>query len=212
MNKPKLALGLTSVSYAWIIITVAIAGAYYPDYSHISQFMSELGAVDAPYADFVNYGSFLPAALVLLAALGLIFSSVPRTATNLIGLGVFAFYPLLVVVASFNPCDAACRPETPSASQLIHMASALFAYVAAVIGLTILSLHANKWLDKSVLTPLGMLMPIFLLALLAIMMPDNPNVGLIQRLFEILIYGWLIFYIFKLITIPARHAPPLTAS
>ncbi|MCF4099991.1 DUF998 domain-containing protein [Maritalea mediterranea] len=206
MNKPKLALVLTILSYLWIMVTVAIAGANYPDYSHISQFMSELGAVDAPHPTLVNFGSFFFAALILLGALALIFSSLPRSLPGTIGLAILALYPLLVMVTSFFPCDAACRPATPSTSHIIHMNSALLAYLAAIVGLTILSLHARKWLGKSLLTPLGVIMPVILLVLLGNMMPDNPRVGLIQRLFETLVYGWLVFYIITLITPRKAHA------
>ncbi|AVX02978.1 hypothetical protein MXMO3_00432 [Maritalea myrionectae] len=209
MKKPKLALGLTILSYLWIMVTVAIAGANFPDYSHVSQFMSELGAADSPFPNLVNFGSFFAAALILLGALALVFSSLPRSLPGTIGLAILALYPLLVIVASFFPCDAACRPATPSTSHIIHMTSALLAYLSAIIGMAILSLHARKWLGKSLLTPLGLIMPVILLVLLANLMPDNPRVGLIQRLFETLVYGWLVFYIVTLIAPPksdvARH-------
>ncbi len=86
------------------------------------------------------------------------------------------------------------------------MASALTAYLAAIIGMTILSFHARKWMPSGLLTPLSIILPIILLALLANLMPDNYFVGLVQRLFETLIYGWLIYYLVQLNT-HTRRSP-----
>lgn len=203
-NKAKLALGFTALSYIWVMLTVVLAASAYPDYSHVSQFMSELGATGAPHADMVNLGGFLIGALLLLAALAMVFVTVQRNLSNMIALVIFAQYPLLIIVASFFPCDTACRTQTPSTSHMIHMTSAFAAYLAAIIGLTFLSLHAHKWLGPSLLRPLAMLLPIVLFLMLFSLTPGNAYVGLLQRLFETLIYGWLIYY---LLMIERGHSP-----
>jgi hypothetical membrane protein len=52
---------LPLISYLWLVVTILIAGLFYPDYSHVSQYMSELGATGAPNAWLVNYfGSECP--------------------------------------------------------------------------------------------------------------------------------------------------------
>jgi hypothetical protein len=41
-------------------------------------------------------------------------------------------------------------------------------------------------------------LPLVLFGLLANMMPDNPYVRLVQRLFETLIYDWLLYVLFHI--------------
>ncbi len=168
--------------------------------------MSELGARGVPFANWVNFGGYFTAALILLAVLALVFNSIPRSGPNIAGLAILALYPLLIIISSLFPCDTACRPDNASSSHVVHMASALTAYLAAIIGMTILSFHARKWMPSGLLTPLSIILPIILLALLANLMPDNYFVGLVQRLFETLIYGWLIYYLVQLNT-HTRRSP-----
>ena len=60
MNKKDLLLTLPILSFLWFTATIVIGGLFYPDYNHISQFISELGATGSPYGNYVNYLGFLP--------------------------------------------------------------------------------------------------------------------------------------------------------
>jgi hypothetical membrane protein len=50
-----------------VFLLTVIGGANFPNYSHASQFISELGASGAPNARVINLAGFLPAGLLLIA-------------------------------------------------------------------------------------------------------------------------------------------------
>ena len=86
MNKKDLLLTLPILSFLWFTATIVIGGLFYPDYNHISQFISELGATGSPYGNYVNYLGFLPTELFILAFVLICSSVIPRTKANFIGL------------------------------------------------------------------------------------------------------------------------------
>ena len=48
-----------------------VGAAFYPGYSHVTRYASELGAADAPYPDLFNYSIVLGGIAALLGAVGL---------------------------------------------------------------------------------------------------------------------------------------------
>src|SRR5688572_2424360 len=74
-------------------LIVVVAGALTPEYSHVSQFISELGARGSPNEWGVRVAGFLPASLFLLSFCGFAFAALPRssgTTLGLLGLALFA--------------------------------------------------------------------------------------------------------------------------
>lgn len=182
---------LTVVSYIWLATTVIVGGLFYPNYNHIVQFMSELGATRVPHADLINHIGFLGTELLLFAALGIAFTKLPKTPPNLIGFVFLVAYPALISVAAFFPCDFECRPTDPTLAHTIHIASGLCAYLCATIGLTVLSRQSGSRILKTA----GIFLPIILVALLVSLTPDSPLVGILQRLAETLLYIWILFWL-----------------
>ena len=62
----KLIIILPVVSALWFLTTIILAGAYEPDYQHMSQYISELGATGAANGQWVNLGGFIPASVLLV--------------------------------------------------------------------------------------------------------------------------------------------------
>lgn len=192
MKLQDIALVSAIAGFGWLIIMVATAGAFYPNYNHISQFMSELGAQGVDNAHWVNFGGFLVVSIFFLIALILNYHFVPKDWVNKFGFGILALFPILMAVSAFSPCDYTCRPETPSTTHGIHMTSALFAYLSAILGLGVLSFHARKWLKAKYLAALSIILPVILIGLFVNMVPENPYVGLVQRTIEVMIFSWFI--------------------
>lgn len=46
------------------LVFVAVLGSLHPYYSHLTQAVSELGARDAPYNDFLNFGCLIPVGIL----------------------------------------------------------------------------------------------------------------------------------------------------
>ena len=47
-----------------MVLAIVVAGALHPEYSHLSQFVSELGAAGAPNPGILNFGGLVPAGVL----------------------------------------------------------------------------------------------------------------------------------------------------
>lgn len=198
MIKSRVMIWLAIASYCWLVAAVLIGGAHYSHYSHISQFMSELGANGSPVGPYVNFLGFAITEVLLLFSLAIAWRLLTKRPANVLGFGLLAAYPVFIAIAAFSPCDFECRPDQPTMSHTVHIASGLFAYLCAILGLAILSWQTKdaKYAPSFrraaiVLTPL-------LLIMLAALTPQNPVVGAVQRLAETMIYIWLLAWLYIL--------------
>ncbi|KZK88057.1 hypothetical protein PsAD13_00002 [Pseudovibrio sp. Ad13] len=183
MRHVDIAISLVVVSYLWLAATVVIGGQFYPDYDHISQFMSALGATGAPFGPAVNYWGFAVVELLLLPCLVICFAYLMRNRAERVGLMIFAGYPLLIAVAAFFPCDFECSMDDPTHSQLLHTAAGFLAYFCAVVGLCLLS-HAKA--ERSFWVAPGLILLVMLFSL----SKETAFSGLMQRALETGIYLW----------------------
>jgi len=113
------------------MISVIITGALHPNYSHLTQAISELGAKEAPYQDILNYWGLIPVViLTFLFSIGMfrnirgcISLYISSSSVMLIGLGRF--------LAGVFPCDPGCMTFT-SMSAKLHAVAGLVALTAGV--------------------------------------------------------------------------------
>lgn len=184
--------GLCAVATLGVVgLTVVLGGATFPGYSHVSQFVSELGARGAPHEWAVRLLGFLPAGALLLAFCYFARVALPRaraTALGLVGLAIFAAGYL---VAAAFPCDFGCRPEEPSVSQILHNLGGLAGYLLAPAFLFTLARAARGWPGAKSLVAVGYLASALALVGLLTLFPSSPAAGLSQRLLEAAVLGWV---------------------
>lgn len=165
-------------------------------YDPASQYLSELGATGAPYADIVNYAGFLPVGTFLLLCLVVLVRVLPRGAGTFFGLVAIAAVSVSYIGAVFYPCDPGC-PAEGSASQVMHNALGILGYLGPIIGLWLLAgQFRNKrpnWLSAlTVLTAGAMTLGFVLLA--------SPELaayrGASQRLADFSLFLWVAMLIF----------------
>ena len=116
----QLPLVCAAASLGFVALLALLAGAAVPNYSHLSQFISELGARDAPFEWQVRFFGFLPSGILLLVFCFFAHAALPRSRTTSMALMGFAIYAVGYLVAAAFPCDFGCRPKHPSTSQIIH--------------------------------------------------------------------------------------------
>tara|TARA_A100001037_G_scaffold220268_1_gene198093 strand:+ start:310 stop:951 length:642 start_codon:yes stop_codon:yes gene_type:complete len=184
---------LPLISYLWLVVTILIAGLFYPDYSHVSQYMSELGATGAPNAWLVNYFGFVPTELLLLMFLAMALPVLPRVVLTRLGIGLIGLYALLLIGTSVFACDFECRPvQQASFAHDLHITLATFAYPAGIIGVLVTSISARQWPGGFNLMMSGIVVAILTCGLLLNLNPALPQLGLVQRAVETLLYVWFI--------------------
>lgn len=185
-------------------------GALHPGYSHSRNFISELGAVGAPYRDLVHFGSVYPAAiLTILFAYALTrlpgAGALARASGILLGISGLGF-----LVAGVFPCDPGCDFEAPSMAMLVHLAGAATMALCAtlapfVMGLRIVRERGGRayFLLGLVIAPLVFIAPV----VIGVSGPDSPVVGIAQRISFVLpeiwvfVSAWIVFRRF------GRNAP-----
>ena len=193
MKRKNLLLALPIFSFLWFAGTIFIAGHFYPNYNHITQFISELGATGSPYGAYVNYLGFIPTELFILAFVFISYSVLPRTKKNTTGLIFIAIYGITLGVAAFFPCDFECKPDIPTISHNIHIASAFPGYLCGILAIFYISSGSELWSKSKTFKVTGYLTATLALLAFLSLDPNSKTIGLNQRILEVLVYSWLIF-------------------
>jgi hypothetical protein len=186
----RLAATTSLLSLAIVVLMAVAAGAATPQYSHVSQFISELGARGAAWEWRVRLLGFLPAGVLLIAFCGLAYRALPRSTGLTFALSGLALYAAGYLVAAGFPCDPGCRPPQPSGSQVIHNLGGLVGYVLAPAFLLAFARAARRWQAAAHLVVAGYGASALSLIGLLTLSPDSPVVGLSQRLLEASVLGW----------------------
>ena len=121
-------------------VSLVAAALATPGYSMRRDFLSELSAIDAPYASAMNILSLeLVGTLIILAAIALFREMSQRPAGHLsamlIGLSGAAFIGI-----GLTPCDPGCVPVGPSLRMLIHLLSGAIAMGALSLSALVVGL------------------------------------------------------------------------
>lgn len=188
-NRLALITGMLG-SLAVVLLTL-IGGATFPNYSHASQFISELGADGAPNARLINLGGFLPAGLFIVAFALFAWRSLPRSGATTFGMFGLALFALGYLVAVVFPCEPGCRPVNPTPSQAIHNLFGLAGYLFAPASLFALGWQARRWPRAKHLAALGFAGSGSALLGLLFLAPDFKYVGIAQRILEGSVLLWI---------------------
>lgn len=167
-----------------VLLLTVVGGALTPDYSHLSMYISELGARGAPLEWPVRIAGFLPAGLLMLGFCFHAWRRLPRSwrvSLRLLGL---VLYTLGYLVAVVFPCDLGCRPAEPSLSQLIHNLAGLLGYLFSPLILFGLAREARRWQGAAHLVLPGYVAALLALVGLVTLTPESPLAGLSQRAIE----------------------------
>lgn len=184
---------LAALGYAIVmLLMVVVAGALTPGYSHISQFISELGARGSPQEWWVRLAGFLPSGILLLAFCWFAYAALPRSSATAWGLVGLAVYAAGYLVAVAFPCDLGCRPDTPSISQRIHNAGGMLGYLLAPAFLLALAREARTWPGAGRLPAVGYTAAGLALVGLLTLSPASAAAGLSQRLLEFAVLAWVV--------------------
>ena len=188
------ALSLTGIAAPILFLVVILAaGSSTPDYDHLNQFISELGASGARTATLMNYAGFIPTG-VMLAIFGLVVvrrlsndkpGYVAGACLTLFGLGVF--------LAGLFSCDAGCPQSGGTLSNTIHDRVSPLAFVAAIVGIGLFSFRFRRtpgWERMWIYSLATSLLAAAFFVGLVTSLESRSYTGLWQRLMLLTLFGW----------------------
>lgn len=173
-----------------MVVMVVLAGALTPGYSHVAQYISELGARGAPQEVLFRLAGFMPTGVLLLAFCLFAHRALPRSRGTTLALIGLAVYAAGYLVAAAFPCDFGCRPAKPSTSQLIHDLGGGIGYLLAPACLLTLARAARDWPGAGRMVIAGHAAAALALVGLFTLESTSPAAGLSQRLLEVAVLGW----------------------
>ena len=150
-----LAVWSAFAGYALMIGMIAWAGAAWPGYDHLRQFISELGATGAPNGRIFSLWGFIVPGVLLMVFPVAAFLALPRSTAGLIGFALIALFASGAFFGGVYPCDLGCVTEGGSETQKMHELLGLGGYVTAPLALLLAGLASRKWPAAGVLFPLG---------------------------------------------------------
>jgi hypothetical protein len=179
------------------VVTTAVGGWQFADYSHVSQYISETYAAGTPYGRWLRFVGFIPAGLLLAVFAWGAMQLVPRSSATRVGFWCLGLcYGLGTVVCSIFPCDAGCGRLSGDASfsQLMHNLSGLITYLTVPFALIILGVAARKWPGGKFVAAAGVACGLVAVvgAMLFLGDPVSRVAGLIQRIVESAVLGWIV--------------------
>jgi hypothetical protein len=193
VSRPRSTRLLVSVAALVAIALPFVFGAMFPGYSHVRDYISELGAAGAPHASAVNYVAFLPAGLLVIAAAFSLKGVLPRRPVVTAGLALVSLAGVSYVGAAFAPCDAGC-PAAGSSRQALHNLFGLGGYLGAGIGLCLAGASdSSRTVGRLAIAAGG----VAIVGLGVMGAPGaEPWRGLAQRIVEYAILGWMVLAAF----------------
>lgn len=200
------AAGSGVLGVIFFILATIVGGSQLPEYSHISQFISESYATGTPYGTQLRYFGFIPSGILIATFSFLALKIVPKSSFatfGLLGLGIF--YGLATIVVSLFPCDAGCNKElvNPSLSQFIHNFTGMLTYLVVPISLIMLGVAARNWKNGTYVAFVGIGGGLVCLLFVGVLSSDPKSnyIGLFQRIIEGCVLLWIVICSFYITTL-----------
>jgi hypothetical membrane protein len=176
-------------------VAMLVTSALRRDYSHLSSFISELGANGTPYAALMNYGGFVPAG-VLLAAFGVGLGSVmPRRRLTTVAAGLVTLFGCGVAASGIISCDPGCPQATGSVENLIHDRIGPASFLCLIAGVALFGIAFRgipAWRHLLAYSFLTSASALCLLVALASSLDTRELTGLWQRLLLAVLFQWCV--------------------
>lgn len=189
----------------WLLIV--FNGAITPGYSHISDFISTLGAVGAPYATIqtLNFAVFGGAILALTLGIHAWFDTGRRPRIGTVLLGIFGVGVLFAGVFPENPA----APESPT--NILHNLVSTIAFLAGIGGVSLtssLTRSDDRWPSYrfELMATIAIVSVTFVVFMYSIF-GDYGFVGLTQRVFIGAMSLWIVLQSYRLYRLVGSPEP-----
>jgi hypothetical protein len=178
-----------------VLFTVVslVSAALRPGYSHLTSFISELGADGTPYARLMNYAGFVPAGLMFVAlGIGLA-SALPRRRLVTVASVLVIVFGCGVTASGVISCDPGCPQAGGSVENLVHDRLGPASFLCLIVATALLGIASRRlpgWSHLSVYSLLTSAIALCFLVALASSLDTRTLTGLWQRLLLATLFQW----------------------
>jgi len=187
-------------------IVLTVLGSIWPGYNPISQYMSELGAVDAPHGIVMNVLGFQLLGIFMIGFGFGLYRGISKGWDSKLGVALIIIAGVDMVMVGFFPCDPGC--VNVSSTGIGHAVTATIASIATTFGMLLVSLRLRKdsrWRSYWVFT-LAIAVVATFLSPLPMFPIFSPWAGLLQRLGLGLALFWMEVMSIKLLRLSIRSS------
>ena len=197
MHSPYFLRSLLSTGVAGPLIfsfAVVTSGALSSNYSHVDQFISELGETGGELAWLMNYFGFMLSASLILIFVLTLRKQFPGTVINTFGTLLLAIFAIGVFFAGVYSCDAGCPPVNATPEQKLHdVASlALPAFTLGVAAWGVYFCQVLRWRHFGIYSLITAAFSVILLMAMVQSEASRDGTGVYQRLFLGVLFIWMI--------------------
>jgi hypothetical protein len=170
-------------------VAIAVAAAT-PGYSHLVNFLSELGASGAPHADWMNYAGIVPTGLLVAATALPLYRGLGPGALAVVGAAFLLAGGLGLTGAGIFHCDVGCPISGGSLSNDLHLELARFGLLCGSLAPLAFGLGGRRRDAHRSWSTASLLLALVLYAL-AFAPVDTAYPGARQRAFLGVFFAWL---------------------
>ena len=175
-------------------ITVVFVGSLRPGYSHVNQFMSELGETGGHFAWAMNYLGFMLSAGFILIFVLAFRTHLPRTVLNTVGTSLLVVFAVSMFFAGVFSCDVGCPLIERSLDQKLHDLFSILAFPAFTAGVFICGLSLSRtvgWRRFGIYSLVTAILSLILLVAMVQSEASREGTGTYQRFYLGVLFLWL---------------------
>lgn len=180
---------------------VVICGALRPDYSHVTQFISELGETGGDFAALMNYVGFMSSAALILSFAVALITIFPRTVLSIFGAVLVATFAVNMFAAGVFSCDVTCTPAVPTTHQQLHDLVSIIAFPSLILGALLWGLYflqIPNWRRFGFYSLATAVLSVALLVAMVASTETRTGTGVLQRCLLGALFLWLALMAYRL--------------
>lgn len=185
----------------WWASSIIFCGTIRPGYSHLTQYISELGERGSSTELIMRYGAFVPTGLMHMVFAVFLVVAFRGSWPGAIAATLLGLNGLARIGAGTFPCEVGCGGPTVSLSQRMHSLSAGVGFLALIAASVLWGVVFKRYRSLRDLTAYsvgsGVLGLVFLLLMLWSAEPETPR-GLFERLSSGVLSLWILVFAARL--------------
>jgi hypothetical membrane protein len=138
----KILSWIVIIGQIFFVLWLTLLGFLWENYSPISQMMSEIGAINSPYSNLMQFGGFSLLGLTWTCFSILLYLKLYDNWAKLIGILLIFISSISMFLVGFYPCDAFC--ENISNTGQMHSLFAIISNLAFVFGMIFIQINLYR--------------------------------------------------------------------